>query len=151
MSSEEKIKQVITVTGKLSKLVQRENEALEVLGPVAQLKELVAEKQQLSSLYEQRLRELNDSEEGELAEADPELRIRLREAVTAFYGVLDENQARLEAKIRASQHLFEVIAEAAKQHRDEKTAGVYGQSGAMDAPTRQAYRPPLSVGLNQEL
>ena len=151
MSSDEKIKQMITVTGKLSKLVQRENDALTVPGPVTQLKEMVAEKQQLSIVYEQRLQELNGDDEIELAEADPELRGRLREAIAAFQSVLDENRERLEAKIRASQHLFEVIAEAAKQHRDEKTAGVYGQSGTMDAPTRQAYRPPLSVGLNQEL
>lgn len=144
----ELVKRLISVTGKLSVLVQRENEALQSPGAVSELKDIVSEKQQLGHLYEEHLKGLGDEEN--LSEVDPDLRRRLKEAVVTFNGLLDENRARLEAKIEASRHLFEVIAECAKDHQGKKKAGVYGQSGSVDQPARQAYGQPLSVGLNQE-
>lgn len=147
MSTADTVQKLITVTGKLSQLVQQENEILAANGSTSGLKEIVEEKQTLSAVYEQHIKSVNDADE--LDTIEPGLRLRLKEAVAAFNALLEENRVRLEAKIKASQHLFEVISQAAKSHQTQ--AGVYGQSGSIDGDTRQAYRPPVSVGLNQEL
>lgn len=147
MSTHEDVVKLISVTGKLSKLVQQENEILGSGRPARTLKDIVEEKQVLSGIYETQIKAIN--EQDELTEIDPDLRLRLKEAVAALNSLLEENRMRLEAKITASKHLFEVISEAAMAHQNQ--AGVYGDSGQMEQTTRQAYRPPVSVGLNQEL
>lgn len=144
---EDKITDLLDVTGRLSKLLKQENAILASNERANRIKPLQKEKMALSNAYEQQLQTLGD--EDELKDIDPSLANRLRDAVTSFGLLLEENAARLKAKIDAGEHLFRIISESAIDHQD-KTAG-YGSSGATVSNKRQAYRPAVSVGLNQEL
>ena len=144
---EDKITDLLDVTGRLSKLLKQENAILASNERANRIKPLQKEKMALSNAYEQQLQTLGNEEE--LKDIDPSLTNRLRDAVTSFGLLLEENAARLKAKIDAGEHLFRIISESAIDHQD-KTAG-YGSSGATVSNKRQAYRPAVSVGLNQEL
>ena len=69
--------------------------------------------------------------------------------MTSFGLLLEENAMRIKGKMDAVEHLFRIISESAKAHQG-KTAG-YGNSGSAIGNSRQAYRPAVSMGLNQEL
>ena len=144
---EDKISDLLDVTGRLSKLLKQENAILASNERANRIEPLQKEKMALSNAYEQQLQTLGN--EDELKDIDPSLANRLRDAVTSFGLLLEENAARLKAKIDAGEHLFRIISESAIDHQD-KTAG-YGSSGATVSNKRQAYRPAVSVGLNQEL
>jgi len=144
---EDKISDLLDVTGRLSKLLKQENAILASNERANRIKPLQKEKMALSNAYEQQLQTLGNEEE--LKDIDPSLANRLRDAVTSFGLLLEENAARLKAKIDSGEHLFRIISESAIDHQD-KTAG-YGSSGATVSNKRQAYRPAVSVGLNQEL
>ena len=147
MSTEDKAQDFLNLTGQLSQLVKRENELLKTPGRANGLKEILAEKQALSDAYEQQLNYFGEPKV--VRELDPVVRSRIKEAITALTAMMDENKRRLEAKIEAAKHVFEIIANVAKEYR-QKQYSVYGSSGGMDENVRQAYRPAVSVGLNQE-
>ena len=146
MSSEDKIKKLLNVTGRLSRLVQQENEILAGDSRAAGLKDLLDEKKALSSIYEQQAKILED--EKALAEIDQNLRARLKDAIYSFNSLLEENGVRLAAKMEATKRVFEVIANAAKEYQNSATG--YGKSGHMGNSIHKAYKPAVSVGLNQE-
>ena len=145
--TEDKIKDLLDVTARLSKLLKQENAILASNERANRIKPLQEEKIALSNAYEQQLQTLGDEEE--LKDIDLGMANRLRDAVTSFGLLLEENATRLKAKIDAGEHLFRIISESAIDHQD-KTVG-YGSSGATVSNKRQAYRPAVSVGLNQEL
>ena len=147
MNTEDMAQEFLNLTGRLSQLVKRENELLKIPGRAKGLQEILAEKQGLSALYEQKLHYFNEPEIiGKLTPVD---RARIKEAITALTAMMDENKNRLEAKIEAAKHVFEIISNVAKEYR-QKQSGVYGSRGELGENARQAYVPPVSVGLNQE-
>ena len=145
--TEDKIMDLLDVTARLSKLLKQENAILATNKRANRIKPFQKEKIALSYAYEQQLQTIGNEEE--LKDIDPAMASRLRDAVTSFGLLLEENATRLKAKIDAGEHLFRIISESAIDHQD-KTAG-YGSSGATVSNKRQAYRPAVSVGLNQEL
>jgi hypothetical protein len=66
-----------------------------------------------------------------------------------FAKLLDENRVRVQATLEASHRMFEIIAAAVKDQ--QTTTGGYGQTGSVGGNAAKAYRPALSVGVNQEL
>ena len=147
MSTEENTQKFLNLTGRLSQLVKRENELLKTPGRTEGLKELLVEKQALSTAYEQQIEYFSD--QTVIDEMDPVERSRLKEAISALTAMMDENKRRLESKIEAAKLVFQIIANAAKEHQ-LLNLGVYGSSGDRSENARQAYRPAVSVGLNQE-
>ncbi len=147
MTSEEKMQRLLSVTTRLFQVVKQENEMLSSNQRPVGLKELVSEKESLCNAYEQHIMVLRDDES--IEQVDPALRRRVKEAMATFGSLLEENAARLEAKITAGNHLFRIFSSAARQHLADR--GVYGKSGAMANEARQAYRPVLSMGVSQEL
>ncbi|GEM_PF-1083434 len=148
MKAEERVKRLLSVTTKLSDLVKQENELLAQDKRARDLADIVNEKQSLSTVYEQHIQSIN--EDASMSEVDSALRQRLKDAIAGFNQLLAENKIRLEAKIHASKHLFQVISDCARDRLNE--TGAYGENGTREnAAARQAYRPPVSVGLNQEL
>nr|HIL75543.1 hypothetical protein [Rhodospirillales bacterium] len=145
--TEDKIMDLLDVTARLGKLLKQENAILATNKRANRIKPFQKEKIALSYAYEQQLQTIGNEEE--LKDIDPGMASRLRDAVTSFGLLLEENATRLKAKIDAGEHLFRIISESAIDHQD-KTAG-YGRSGATVSNKRQAYRPAVSVGLNQEL
>ena len=146
MTIEEKIKKLLSVTGRLSKLLKQENEILGQPGSTKGLPEMIAEKQSLSVVYEQHIKIVNEDENLQLVE--PGLRRRLTDALTAFGILLDENTIKIRARMEVTDRIFLIISEAAKSHQNIN--GGYGQNGAIVTSARQAYRPAVSVGVNQE-
>tara|TARA_B100000959_G_scaffold165322_1_gene173208 strand:+ start:169 stop:627 length:459 start_codon:yes stop_codon:yes gene_type:complete len=147
LTIEEKIKKLLSVTGRLSKILKQENEILNQPGMAEGLKELVEEKNTLSTDYEQRIKIVNDDED--LSLLDPGLRRRLTDALTTFGVLLDENTIKIRARMEATERLFLIISEAAKSHQNVSSG--YVQTGAMRTHNRQAYIPAVSVSINQEL
>ena len=145
--TEDKIMDLLDITARLSKLLKQENAILATNKRANRIKPFQKEKTALSYAYEQHLQTIGNEEE--LKDIDPGMANRLRDAVTSFGLLLEENATRLKAKIDAGEHLFRIISESAIDHQD-KTAG-YGSSGATVSNKQQAYRPAVSVGLNQEL
>ena len=144
---EDRIMDLLDITTRLSKLLKQENAILATNQRANRIKPLQREKTALSFAYEQLLQTIGNDED--LKNIDPGLANRLRDTVNSFGLLLEENATRLKAKIDAGEHLFRIISESAIDHQD-KTAG-YGSSGAAVNNKRQAYRPAVSVGLNQEL
>ena len=144
---EDKIMDLLDVTTRLSKLLKQENAILATNQRANRIKPLQREKTALSYAYEQQLQTIGNEED--LKTIDPGMANRLRDAINLFGLLLEENATRLKAKIDAGEHLFRIISESAIDHRG-KTAG-YGSSGATVSNKRLAYRPAVSVGLNQEL
>ena len=144
---EDRILDLLDITTRLSKLLKQENAILITNQRANRIKPLQSEKTALSLAYEQLLQTIGNDED--VANIDPGLANRLRDAVDSFGLLLEENATLLKAKIDAGAHLFRIISESAIDHQD-KTAG-YGSSGATVGNQRQAYRPAVSVGLNQEL
>ena len=110
------------------------------------LKELLDEKKALSNIYEQQAKILED--EKSMSEIDQNLRLRLKEAIFSFTSLLEENSVRLAAKMEATKRVFEVIANAAKEYQNASTG--YGKTGHIGGAIHKAYKPAVSVGLNQE-
>ena len=144
---EDKIMDLLDVTTRLSKLLKQENAILATNQRANRIKPLQREKTALSYANEQQLQTIGNEED--LKTIDPGMANRLRDAINSFGLLLEENATRLKAKIDAGEHLFRIISESAIDHRG-KTAG-YGSSGATVSNKRLAYRPAVSVGLNQEL
>ena len=147
MTKDDQINRFIATTGRMSRLVKHENDILGAAGRPAGLKERLAEKQALCAALEQQFKYLSDGEG--LADIGAGPRRRLGDAIRTFEALLSENKARLSAKMVATTQVFQVIADAARAHRPG--APVYGRSGAVASPIRQAYTPALSVGMDREL
>ncbi len=147
MTKEEKVHRLLSTTTRLCQLVKQENELLSTNKRPEGLKELVAEKESLCNAYEDQIKSLN--EDGSITEADPALRRRLKEAMSTFNSLLEENAAKLGVKITASNHLFRIFSAAARQKLSDR--GAYGKSGSMETGSRQAYSPAVSMGVSQEL
>ena len=118
MSTEDKAQDFLNLTGQLSQLVKRENELLKTPGRANGLKEILAEKQALSDAYEHQLNYFGEPKV--VRELDPVVRSRIKEAITALTAMMDENKRRLEAKIEATKHVFEIIANVAKEYRQKQ-------------------------------
>ena len=147
MKIEEKIAKLLGVTGRLSKILKQENEILAASGGARGIKPVQEEKIALGNAYEQQLKIIQSDDD--LEKIDANIARRLQEAVTSFGLLLEENATRIKAKLDAAEHLFRIISESAKTHQG-RSAG-YGNSGASVKHDRQAYRPAVSVGLNQKL
>lgn len=146
-NSEEQVARALGVIGRLTRLLQDENAILRVPGRPNGMGALQAEKEALSKAYEQEIKLLGEAEG--VKKLKPELRGRLKEAADALVTIMEDNRRRIEAKLEATRQVFQIIADAAKEYR-AASAG-YGRTGTSALPTRAAYRPALSVGVDRKL
>jgi hypothetical protein len=150
MTSEEHMKRLLGAIGRLTQILREENDKLSQPGRAKGLKEIVAEKESASRVYEQHMKALGNG--GTLKTVSPDLKKRLSEAAQTLSELMDENRRKLEVKMEAAKTLFKIIADAAKEYR--AASGTYGNSGAVGmsvAQARKAYSPTVSVGVNREL
>ena len=137
----------LNTIGQLSVLLKSENAILAGEGRANQIKSLQEDKVKLTNSYEEQFKVIGSGEV--LKKMDPELLHNIEAAVVSLNGLIEENANRLRARLDAGEHLFRIISEAAIDHQN-KTSG-YSKQGSSNRETRQAYHPPVSVGLNQEL
>lgn len=150
MNPEEIAKRLMGVIARLSGLLKDENERLSVPGRAKGLPEIVKEKEALSRVYEHEVKLLSDKEQ--VAKIKPELRARLAEGAIALGQLMEENRLKLQSKLDATKTVLRIMADAAKEFR--AASGGYGPNGAVGADARQArqaYQPPISLGVNREL
>ena len=146
MDAIERIDKFLRVMAQLQAVIRREN-ALLASHKMRGLAEIVEEKQKLSDVYEQHLKVLQ--QDGVLDDVDERVKERLRVRVKGFADLLDENRIRVQATLTASRRMFEIIAEAVKEYSTSNSG--YGETGTIGRKGTKAYRPALSVGVNQEL
>ncbi len=150
MNPEEIAKRLMGVIARLSGLLKDENERLSVPGRAKGLHEIVKEKEALSRVYEHEVKMLSSKEQAE--KINPDLRKRLAEAAIALGQLMEENRLKLQSKLDATKTVLRIMADAAKEFR--AASGGYGPNGAVGADARQArqaYHPPISLGVNREL
>ncbi len=146
MNTEAKIKDLITLTGNLADLLERENTALREHRP-ADVAGLLNEKQTLSRVYEARI--IRFSKLSETPEAfkdmDPGLLERLKTLGAKVNALMDVNERLLKVAIEANQRVMEAIANAVKSH--SPGPGIYSANGAVrDDPGKAAsMTSPISV------
>lgn len=150
MNPEEIAKRLMGVIARLSGLLKDENDRLSVPGRAKGLPEIVKEKETLSRVYEQQVKILSNKEL--TAKISPDLRTRLAEAAISLGKLMEENRLKLQSKLDSTKTVLRIMADAAKEFR--AASGGYGPSGAVGADARQArqaYHPPISLGVNREL
>lgn len=150
MNTEEQVKRLLSMIGRLTHIVREENERLNHPGRAPGLKEIVSEKEALGRSYEQQVKVLGNEEE--MKKVNPELLQRLKEGATHLARLMEENKLKLETKMEATKLVFKIIAEAAKEYRAASAS--YGRTGAVGiepSQARKAYRPIVSVGVDREL
>ena len=137
---------LMDVMARLSNLMQRENELLLQPGNKEELQILIEEKKALTANYESHIQGLNENSEN--LPNDPLVSQRLKDAVEKFQELSEKNATRLLAKVEATKRVFAVIQKSVQDHGN--SSKTYGNSGSVENSIRQAYTPPLSVGVNDE-
>ena len=137
---------LLNVISRLSNLMQKENELL--LSPVKnqELKQIIEEKKALTATYESHIQGLQ-----KISESDSEnlsIQESVKDALTSFQRLSEENTNRLLAKVEATKRVFNVIQKAVQDHQN--STNTYSNSGNLNNSARLAYAPPLSVGVNDE-
>ncbi len=142
MDANNRLKDLITVTGRLVELLERENEALRV-HKTSVVHELLDEKTALSRVYETRFKSLAEKPEL-LAETDQELRDKLVAFAGQVEELMSENAKLLRAAIEANRRVVDLIAEAVRNN--QPSAGTY--SAYAFTSTDGANAACLSVALS---
>lgn len=150
MNTEAKIKDLITLTGNLADLLERENTALREHRP-ADVAGLLNEKQTLSRVYEARIirfAKLSETPEA-FKDMDPELLERLKTLGGKVNTLMDVNERLLKVAIEANRRVMEAIADAVKSNAPGP--GVYSANGAVRDNGGKAATMTSPVSVNRSL
>lgn len=147
MDANNRLTDLITVTGRLVELLTRENEALRSR-QTSVVHELLDEKTALSRVYETRFKSLADKPEL-LDETDPALREQLRELAGQVDELMAENAKLLRAAIEANRRVVDLIAEAVRNN--QPSAGTYGADAVTSADGANAGGRRFALSLDQTL
>jgi len=147
MDANNRLNDLITVTGRLVELLERENEALKT-HKSAVVHELLDEKTALSRVYETRFKSLAEKPEL-LAETDESLRAQLADLAGKVEDLMDENGRLLKAAIEANRRVVDLIAEAVRNQ--QPSAGTYGSDAVTSTDGSTAGGRRVSLSLDQTL
>lgn len=144
MSPAQKAQNLIDVVTRLTNLIERETDMLTTRPKSADLAVVVQEKQRLFSEYETMIRGLGGLV-GLSAELEPALRDELTQVAKRFDEAMRLNERRLDAMVRASQRIMEIMRDAAQ--KASQPVGSYNAGGGTKAYTGKA----VAVTLNETL
>lgn len=147
MDANNRLNDLITITGRLIELLERENNALATHQNQV-IHELLDEKAALSRVYETRFKSLAEQPEI-LAETDHHLREMLVELAGQVEGLLDENAKLLHTAIEANRRTVDLIAEAVQNQ--QPSAGTYGADAATSEDGANASGQRVALSLDQTL
>ena len=142
-----RLNDLITITGRLIELLERENNALATYQNQV-IHELLDEKAALSRVYETRFKSLADSA-GDLAECDEKLREKLLKLAFQVEELMDENSKLLHTAIEANRRTVDLIAEAVRNQ--QPSAGTYGADAATSENGSNAASQRVALSLDQTL
>ncbi|MEK9753049.1 MAG: hypothetical protein VW338_07550 [Rhodospirillaceae bacterium] len=147
MDANNRLNDLITVTGRLVELLKRENEALRA-HKSSVVHELLDEKTALSRVYENRFKSLAEHPEL-LAETDQGLRDQLAELAGEVEGLMAENAKLLRAAIEANRRVVELIADAVRNQ--QPSAGTYSADAVTARDGANASGRRVALSLDQTL
>ncbi len=147
MDANNRLNDLITVTGRLVELLGRENEALRTHQTTV-VHDLLDEKTALSRVYETRFKSLAEHPEL-LAQTDQDLRDQLVELAGEVEGLMAENAKLLRAAIEANRRVVELIADAVRGQ--QPSAGTYGSNAVTASDGSNAGGRRVALSLDQTL
>ncbi len=147
MDPTNRINDLITITGHLAELLERENNALRNRQS-QELHDILDEKVTLSRLYETRIMGLNEETEV-LDEVEPELREKLKGLSEKIGPVMEENAMLLKVAIEANKRVVNMIVEAVRETTHK--AGTYAANGGPGTGGTYAAAQTVAISVDQTL
>ena len=147
MDANNRLNDLITITGRLIELLERENNALATHQNQV-IHELLDEKAALSRVYETRFKSLAENPEA-LAETDKDLRNTLVQLAVQVEELMDENARLLKTAIEANRRAVDLIAEAVRNQ--QPSAGTYDANAATSEDGSNASGQRVAFSLDQTL
>jgi hypothetical protein len=147
MDANNRLNDLIIVTGRLVELLKRENDALQN-HKTSIVHDLLDEKTALSRVYETRFKSLAENPEV-LQETDPDLRAQLQPLAEQVEELMGENAKLLRAVIEANRRVVDLIAEAVQNQ--QPNAGTYGSNAAAASDGANASGRRVALSLDQTL
>jgi len=147
MASNNRIEDLILITGRLVDVLERENDALNNQRN-ADLREVLDEKVTLSRVYESRMQAILENPEL-LDEVDADLLERLQNLGTQVSTLIEENGKLLKVAMTINRRVVELIAEA--MHEAAPSAGTYGANGTAASGSPNADKQRAAFSLDQIL
>ena len=147
MDPNNRLNDLIVITGRLAELLQRENEALR-LRHTKDVHSFLDEKATLSRVYETRYKGIAEHP-GIIADADMDVRERLLAIGNKVQSLIDENAHLLETAISANRRVVDLIAKAVQDQ--QPSAGVYGSHGATSSAGSNAAAQRIAFSVDQNL
>lgn len=147
MDPNNRLNDLLMITGRLAELLQRENEALRRRRP-KDVRDLLDEKATLSRVYETRYAGLTENPDI-IAGAGMDVRDRLLSMGRKIQSLMDENTLLLETAIATNKRVVDLIAKAVQDH--QPSAGVYGCRGATSQAGAKAAAQQMAFSIDQNL
>lgn len=150
MNATPKIEDLLAIVGRLSEVLEQENQALRDQRH-REAAALLEEKSRLAQAYESQIKGLREVPAEDLAEVDAELRDQLREAGERVQRQMEENAILLKAAIEAGRRFMEAVADAVRDK--STTSSTYTARGGLRNPKGRGggASKTLAVSLNQAL
>jgi len=147
MPSNNRIEDLILITGRLIDVLERENDALNNQRN-ADLRDILDEKVTLSRVYESRMQVISEKPEI-LDEVDADLREKLQSLGQQVSTLIEANGRLLKVAMTVNRRVVELIAEAV--HDATPSAGTYGATGASATGSLGADKQRVAFSLDQVL
>jgi flagellar biosynthesis/type III secretory pathway chaperone len=139
------LEEVLDVTQRLTTLLEREVELLKSLKP-QEIRELQKPKTEMSATYERLIRQLREKAPS-LANVDPKLKERVRQATVRFQIALADNERSIRAVKTVSERLMRAVVAAVA----ERKSGTPAYSRAGLAAGGAATAKSVSFAVNRQL
>jgi len=147
MPSNNRIEDLILITGRLVDVLERENDAL-TNRRNADLRDILDEKVTLSRVYESRMQVISEKPEI-LDEVDTDLRGKLQDLGQQVSTLIETNGNLLKVAMTVNRRVVELIAEAVREATP--SAGTYGSNGTAASGTPGADKQHAAFSLDQVL
>lgn len=147
MSMKRQVDDIISISDRLLKLLEKENEALRS-GKSDDVAALLHEKNVLTRAYEVRVQGFSEASEL-LAGIDANLRRKLLDISDRVNTLVEKNVHYLRAGMEASRFVVKAVIEAAQEHKPGP--GTYSANGEIGSGGAGAKAKPLALTVNQSL
>lgn len=147
MDPNNRVKDLIVITGRLIELLECENDALKNHNPEV-IHALLDDKATLSRVYESRYKGLSEKPEA-LNHIDPALRDELSNLAKKVDICIQENGKLLHVAIEANRRVVDLIAEAVQEQ--QPGAGTYSSNAQASNQGANAASQRVALSLDQTL
>jgi len=147
MDINNRVNDIIVITGRLGELLEKENDALRN-HRTSEVHELLDEKTALSRVYETRFTGLLEQKDA-IDEIEPDLREQLSKIGFKIKALIEDNSRLLKIAIEANRQVVELVAEAVRE--TSASAGTYGSNGIIEIDRGLAAANGATLNLDQTL